>query len=620
MADDKGAIERLAKKVDSYEELGEPKHSPVFFRGSRAPTKWKGASPRKPSRFTKMNAVELVFLGSLVFFIVAAAISALILFSGNNTVSTRNVDVLLTGPTEIGAGSTLTLQVVVSNGNAVPMELSDLIIEFPPGTRSDVDVSLDLPRIRESIGTIEPGESINRTVRAVVFGEAGKDLDIVASVEYRVPSSNAVFVSESEYTVKINQAPASIVIDALDEVVSGQQVTFSATVVSNAPEILENMVLLADYPPGFTFVSSTPTPSSGTAAWNLGDIEPGGERTITVRGSFTGEDQDVRVIHFTAGNKRDNRDDEIEAPLASADTTLTVAKPFISATLALSGKVEADSSIPRGKLIRGDIRWTNNLPIRVQDLEIELSFDGEILDRASVRPENGFYFSNQNRVLWSRETDPDMADVAPGASGVASFAFATLPLTRGTFKNPEIEIDVTVRARRVSETNVPESISSSINQKVLVATDLELVASLLRGVLPNSGPLPPRADKETTYSVQWTVKNSANSVANGAVTAIIPSYVRFTGVVSPQVESVTYNPVGGILTWNLGDVPAGTTRTVAFEIGITPSLAQIGTTPTLITEQRVFGYDRFIRRNVEGMSLPLSTQSGAFGNQGVVAP
>ncbi len=620
MSEDKGALERLAKKIDTAEAQGAPKRSSVFFRGNRAPRAWKQPEARPLSRLQRFSFVELLFAGSLVFFIIAAAIAALLLFSGNNTVSSRNVDVILTGPTEIGAGSTLTLQIVISNDNAVPMELTDLVVEFPPGTRSDVDVSLDLPRIRESLGTIEPGESVNRTVRAVVFGESGVDLTVKAFVEYRVPSSNAVFVSDSEYAVKINQAPASIIVDSLKEVVSGQHVTFSATVVSNAPEILEDMVLLVDYPPGFSFESSTPAPSAGSASWSLGDIEPGGERTVSIKGSFSGEDQDLRVLHFTAGNKKQNRDDEIEAPLASADTTLTVTKPFISVALALDGKVAPEVSITRGKEVRGDIRWTNNLPDRVQNVEIELELDGQILDKTQIRPEKGFFFSGQDKIVWSRETDPLLADVAPGASGIASFSFATLPLSRGSFRNPEVELTVHVRSRRVSESNVPETVTASITQKVIVATDLQLSANLVKNVHQDSGPLPPKADRETTYTVQWTVTNSANSVANTAVTAILPSYMRFTGVVSPQTESVTYNPVGGIVSWNIGDMIAGTTRTMYFQIGITPSLTQVGTAPTLISDQRVFGYDRFIRGNVEGGALPLTTGSGPFTPQALVTP
>ena len=240
-----------------------------------APQDWEKGTEEKHMRSKKrLGLIEWLFAASIVFFMIAAGVSILRFLSGSNTVSTKNVDIVITGPTEIGAGETLPLQVVITNRNTVPMQLADLILEFPDGTRSDADIAIELPRVRESLGTIEPGESINRTIRAVVFGEAGFDIAVKASVEYRVPSSNAVFVGEASYIAKINKSPASIVVDAFKEAVSGQNVSFSVSVSSNAPEVLKNILLIAEYPPGFSFISSQPAPTSGSASWSLGDIEP----------------------------------------------------------------------------------------------------------------------------------------------------------------------------------------------------------------------------------------------------------------------------------------------------------------------------------------------------------
>ena len=148
--------------------------------GVRAPHVFQGDMRPAPKRRGRFSIVEILFAGSLTFFVVAVVASSLLLFSCNNTVSTKNVDIRVTGPTEIDAGNTVSLQVVVTNRNAVPMELTDMIVEFPPGTRSDVDVTRELPRIRESIGTISPGESINRTMRAIAFGEADTDFVVKA--------------------------------------------------------------------------------------------------------------------------------------------------------------------------------------------------------------------------------------------------------------------------------------------------------------------------------------------------------------------------------------------------------------------------------------------------------
>jgi len=618
---DNDSLDRLSKKLNTKNVLDGIRRSPLAEHQSKARHGWQ-APPGAPRKKTPRHfgAFELLFGASAVFFVIALFVSVLLFASGNNTVSTRNVDVVISGPTEIGAGDTLSLQIAVTNRNAVPMELTDLIVEFPPGTRSDADVSIELPRIRESLGTIEPGESINRTVRAVVFGESGSDIAVKASVEYRVPSSNAVFISDTNYLAKLNKSPASIVVDVLKEVVSGQQVSFTVSVFSNAPDTLQSMLLLVEYPPGFSFVSSSPTPVSGTAVWDIGDIEPGGKRSVTIRGTFSGEDGDERVLHFSAGSKKEGRNDAISAPLAAGTGTVTVAKPFVSVSLALDGSVSSEQVVGRGREIRGDIRWTNNLPVRIQDVEIEVVINGAVLDRSKVKAEQGFFKSSNQTLTWSRETQPKLADVAPGASDVASFTFATLPQTGGLFRNPELNLVVTVRARRLSESNVPETVTSNAAVHVSVATDLALNTVLSRGFLfTDSGPIPPKVDTESTYTVQWIASNSTNAIANASVSAVLPSYVRWVGAVSPSSENISFNPIGGIITWNIGDLTEGGSKTVGFQIAVTPSLSQVGTTPTLVGNQRIYGFDRFSRTNIEG-SAPSLTTSSFSTQQGSVVP
>ncbi|PIR85019.1 hypothetical protein COU15_02935 [Candidatus Kaiserbacteria bacterium CG10_big_fil_rev_8_21_14_0_10_45_20] len=614
----KSALDRLEKKLDSRSEESAPKErSSLSQHRNKASEEWQSspASASRPRR-RRLRVLDMVFIIAVVFFIIAGIFASVTFFSGNNIVSTRNVSIAIDGPNEIRAGDTLSLNIAVTNHNSVPMELTDLVVEFPDGTRSEVDVSVALPRIRESVGTIEPGQSISKNVRAVLFGTANTNAEVKVSVEYRVPSSNAIFFSEEKYVVPISQSPASITVDALDEVVSGQETVLSVTVTSNVSEKLPGMMLVAEYPPGFSFVSSTPEPVSGSSAWKFGDIEAGGSRKVTIRGRFSGEDGDERVVHFTAGTQNPNDEEAIAAPLATGDASLFVAKPFISAALALGGDIVSEYVANRGAQVRGDIRWTNNLPSRVQDVEIEVKLNGAILDRNNTSADRGFYRSSDNTILFSKESDPRLADVAPGASGVSSFSFASLPLNLGEFRNPEIDISVTVKARRISETSVPENLESNASATVLVSTDLALASS----ATSLSGPVPPKADVETVYSITWLVTNSVNAVANASVTASLPSYVRWIGNETPNGSEVSFNQVGGVVSWNIGDIGAGESRNVTFQVGVTPSLSQVNRAPTIISDQRVYGFDRFTRRQIERTSSSLDTSSGVPQSQGIVVP
>lgn len=611
----RSALERLAKKLDSREKSTEGLHrSALSLRSNKPAALWR-PQPKaaRRARHRRMSYLELFFVVSIVFFVVAGAFAAYLFFSGSNTVSTRNVSIAIDGPTSIRAGESLPLQIVITNRNTVPMELADLVVEFPRGTRSEADITVDLPRIRESLGTVNPGESVNRTVRAVIFGSSGSTAEIGVSVEYRVPSSNAIFVSEGSYSVPISQSPASITVESLKEVVSGQETALTVTVTSNIADVLSDMLLVAEYPPGFSFNSASPKPAAGSNTWRLGDIEKGGSRTITIRGTFTGEDGDERVVLFTAGTENGAAEDEIAAPLATGDASLTVTKPFISLSLSLDGVPTAEKIVQRGAAVRGDVRWANNLPSRAQDVEIEVTLTGGILDRNSVVVQKGFWRSADNTIIWSRETDSTLADVAPGASGVFTFSFATLKT--GTFRNPELTLGVTVRARRIGEGAVPEVVESAITSRIMVATDLTLES----GLTHITGPLPPSADKETTYLVSWTAENGVNAVANASVSASLPSFVRFSP--GSTMGAVSYNDIGGVVTWQVGDLEAGASKTTTFQVVLTPSLSQVGQTPTVVSDQRIFGIDRFTRTQLERTAPALTTKSASGGEKtGTVAP
>lgn len=613
--DDKGAIDRLHKKLNSRNGGASVRRSSLRTRTSSTKRSWeKGNQPHRKVR--RINWVEFAFIGSIVFFLGAALFAGFLFFSGSNTVSTRNVDITIDGPTEIRAGDVLPLQIVITNRNSVPMELTDLVVEFPSGTRSETDVTVELPRIRESLGTIDPGESVNRTIRAIMFGQADTKLNIDVSVEYRVPSSNAIFFSENTYTLPISQSPASITVESLKEIISGQETALTVTVTSNVSDVLSNILLVAEYSPGFSYKSSSPQPLSGTDTWRLGDIEPNGKRTVTIRGTFSGEDGDERVIHFTAGTQKGTVQDEIAAPLATGDVALNLAKPFVSLSLSLDGNVATEHTAQRGVPVRGDIRWTNNLPTRAQDVEIQVQINGEALNRNSVVGERGFWRSQDNTLVWSRETDSSLADVAPGATGVLSFSFTPRATDDGVFRNPEINLSAVVKARRATESRVPEVVESSTSARVLVQTDLALKSTLTH----TGGSKPPKADTTSSYMVTWNVTNTSNALANTSVTATLPSYVTFKEGVTGG-ESITYSTIGGALTWNIGDLEPGASRTVSFRIDATPSLSQVGQTPTLVSDQRVFGFDRFTRTNIERTTQPLTTRSSSIStSEGTVVP
>lgn len=176
-----------------------------------------------------------------------------------------------------------------------------------------------------------------------------------------------------------------------------------------------------------------------------------------------------------------------------------------------------------------------------------------------------------------------------------------------------ITLAISVAGERVGQLNVPESITASSVKTIKVASALAFTASASHtsGLFVNTGPVPPVANVPTTYSVTWQVGNAGNDIADGVITATLPTYITFTGLTSPSDSSFSYDPSSRTVTWRVGDVRAGTTRQGAFQVILTPSISQKGGRPTLTSAPVFSGFDRFVQSPVTIVGTAVTTETKA---------
>lgn len=578
--------------------------------------------PKQAPVIPRSKYLKWLLRSSLGFFALALLYIGYLSFGGSYTVSSQNILIAVTGPVSTKGGEPLSLQISVTNSNATPLEAADLLVEFPDGTRDASDLSRALPRARSGLGDIPSGERVTRTISAALFGEEHSSQIIKVTVEYRLPGSNAIFYKESEYPIVISSTPLSIVVEAPDEATSGQTTELSVKITSNATEVIQGVSLSAEYPSGFSFTSSNPEPSSGGNAWMLGDIAPGSSRTFRIRGTLVGEDADVRIFRFTVGIARSSTDPTIETPFGTISEQVALAKPFVGLSILVNGSNADQVPVKSGKPVRVTATYTNNLSVPVSDVKIGFVLEGDALDKSSVIVEKGFYRSIDNTVLWDKSTLPSLGNLLPGQSGSVSLTLSSRSLSQGiaTLPNPTIAIYGSVKGTRAEGGNVPGEIIGSIKKTIQVDSDVSLSARVLHysGPFTNSGPMPPKVERETTYTVVWTVTNGSNAIDNAVVSATLPSYVQF---VTPNPnESVVFNGTTGTVTWNAGSIKAGAgfgnaPREASFQISFLPSLSQVGSNPILIGDITVSAADTFTKSKIlvtrPALDTRLSSDPGA---------
>jgi len=584
-----------------------PHTPPVGFHGGEV----KGLEPMKQKKGFSFATKFLFF--SIAFFCAGAGVAAYMFFLGGNTISSQNIDMQIIAPSLIDGGKETSFQILVHNRNQAPLELVDLVIDYPDGARDPKDQTKSLMHDRQTVGTILSGQQIKRTASAVFYGQEGSPQKVRARIEYNIPGSSAVFERQVEVDFTVGSSPIAVVVESPDRAVTGEEFTMELLVQSNAQSSVENVVIQAQYPFGFSVVRSTPEAEAGGTLWRLGSMEPGSSKKITLVGKIEGQDGDERVFRFLAGSNADQTDTQVRVPFLTVPQTLTVERPFITAVIAVDGKT-SNISAPAGQSVQGTVTWQNNLKEAVSNLELKLSFKGAVLDTNSVRSPSGFYESSDDSLVWTKTQDSSLGSIPPGGSGVMYFTFETLkPGDGGLYANPTIDLNLTVSAVRQGQDRVPETVDSAATARVSVASLVQLTAQALyfSGPFTNTGPMPPVAEQSTTYSIVWTVNNSSNTLANTAVSSVLPPYVRF---ISSQAGSgIQYSPASRTVTWSLGDVKpgagySGTARTAAFQVALTPSTSQVGQAPVLTGEVTLTGQDRFAQVPVQARANAPTTR------------
>ena len=569
-----------------------------------------------PDPAKRMAFLKKIFLVSIIFFIISVGVSLYVIFSGGNVVSSNNVDISVIGPVSVAGGEILPLEIHITNQNNTDLETADLVIDYPDGTREADDTKISLRRYREALGAIPKGGGVIKKVQAVLFGEAGDAKEINIAVEYRVKGSNAIFPKEKKYTVAISSSPVTITVNAVKEINANQDTELSVDVVSNATAVVQNLALSSVYPFGFTFKNSDPAPSSSNNFWQLGDLKPGVKRTVKIRGTIAGQDSEDRTFRFSVGTEDPKNENSIGTNFLTATQKITIRKPFIGASLALDGDMSDMYIAKPGKSIRADLTLANNAGVKITDVKVSVKPSGSIFDPGSVTVTKGFYRSSDNIITWDQTLFSNLAVLNPDDTVNLGFSLSTFSEEKiRAMKNPKMDIVVTVTGKRQNESGISQDVTSSATKTIRVASVLGLSARALyySGPFTNTGPIPPRVDNDTSYTIVWSLTNGSNDFSNTKVTAILPSYVKWLAVTAPAEEKISYNPIGGQITWDVGSLKAGTgysgsPRQVSFQVSLSPSLSQVNSAPTLVGEVTASGDDNFVGQSVEvGGRAPLTT-------------
>jgi hypothetical protein len=553
---------------------------------------------RKP----KASIFKKFFIFSIIFFVVAIAVASYIYTHNSTSISSENIDITVIGNAFAKGGEELPLQIEVSNRNKANLEYANLIVSYPNGASDNPADSVRMPRI--SIGTIKPGETITKNIKVTLFGDERSDRNITIDLEYHPEGSNAISTKEKVYTVNISSAPLSLSIDAPDSVATDQPISFTVKAVLNTTLQGNGTVMQVTYPNNFIYDSAIPAPSFGNSMWSLDSLTLTNPMSVVIKGRIVGQDKDQQVFHVYAGITKPTDKSTLDLVYNSLLHSITIIKPFIEANITVNDTAQPGDSIPV------KIFWANNLPTKIVDGEIIVNLSGNAYDRMSVMPAQGFFDSLNNRIIWDRNSISELADIEPGQKGEIDFSVKSISMvgSQNTISSPQVVFDVSIKGRQPSLGQTYTDVDNFSKKIVKILSSFQIAASATY----KSGPLPPKAETKTDYTVNWSLFNGTNSISEAIARAALPVYVKYAGSNSPK-ENITYNESTHEVIWNIGSVRANTggtdTREASFNITLSSSLSQVGSTPQLMQELFLSGTDSFTGTKISDKRASINTRS-----------
>ena len=600
-------VEELKNKIFSnqYKTRIEDREGFHYIHREKLSDNWGEQNLNNNTVKIKKNPIfQNFFIFSFIVFLGAVGYLLFNFFIKGNNVSNDNIEIAVFGNTFTGGGEELPLIVEITNKNPLPLELADLVIEYPKGSAVD-NAGEEIARLRKSLGVVKAGEVKSETIKVALFGETGSIHQIKIALEYRLEGSNAIFLKDKAYEVTINSTPVNLSIDAPQDAIEDQEFTLNVKATLNeTKEIPNNLTLKLDYPFGFEFVSSNPSPEVGNNIWNLASLKPGEEFNVEIKGRmvdvFEGEE---KIFHASDKKKKTNDKSELGVVFNSFRHSLFIKKPFVETKLFVNSEYKKEYAVSTKSAIIGVIEWTNNLKTSVNDLEIKAKFSGNAYNPRNIKVEPGFFDSKSNTIIWDKNIDETFTEISSGKSGNISFTLSPSSVfgaNGNLLVDPTINVEITVLGKQTESGSALKNLDIVENKTIKLISDLSLItkSSYTGGPFKNTGPYPPKPEEETTYTITFSVANTTNNISKAKLVTSLPPRVSYKNLISPKDEKLTFDAVTRELVWDIGTIPretglSGAKKEISFQVSYTPSLSEVDLIPTLVNKSTLTGHDDF---------------------------
>ena len=538
-----------------------------------------------------VSALLLIFAGAFFFYSVTVS---------PTTVDSKKIVINLEASPFVEGGREEVLKVSLSNNNNISLLDTKIIFTYDKG--GTVTGEPDVISVSKDIGEILPLATLKQEFPYTLFGSQNEKRPLSVRLDYKIKGSNAVFPKESGTEVTVSAPPLLVTVEGATSVVSGEQYDYTVIIKNGASTSSPPALFVLAAPTGFSLIKSTDTQIDKSFSWAIAPLSPGEEKRFTIQGVFTGVTGEKATLKGSIGSRKEEASLSFGELFSYDVKVLEYIRPGLSSSLLLETDRGPSTTLRKGDKVTATIRHKNEGLSKVSYAEYSVRLPQTLDPRQIFVNQSGYYDVGTNSIIWSSDAYERLLALGAGQEGVLTFTF----VVPNDFKDTSLPFTITSKGMNASLGKMVE-IKKDFSYLVSGTTAFSAYTAFLDEERPNTGPIPPRVDTETTYTAIMTVSTQTD-LQNASVVFSVPSlYVKYLDGIGAS-STVSYDSKNKLVTWNIGTISKETPATVKIKLAVKPSLIHVGTSPNISSKIVLTAEDTVTKEKVQQIRDALTTQ------------
>ncbi|MEA2007083.1 MAG: hypothetical protein U9O20_02895 [Patescibacteria group bacterium] len=565
-----------------------------------------GTDEPSEKEIKKTNRKLFAFGGTVVAVLVAMVLLVFVYYKFiGSAFSEDKILIEIEGPEEVRSAEEAIYTIRVKNNNRVSLRDSKFNLNYPDDMvieEKDFLQQQGFNNAKIDIGEVKARGNKEYKVGFEPFGPRDKQVYLNASLTYQPSNFSSDFEKSVQKSIMIKSSPISVAIIPTQEAASGDSIEIDVIIKNESTNNYSNLELRMDYSDGFVFIDSDQLPLRDNRVWGVGTLGSKEQKRIKISGSVEGLADSLKNFKSVVGQTRD-------------DDKFLVYTEIEGSTRIIASRVELIQDIARiNKVYAGTdveyvIRFKNTSDVPLRDLILTQNISSGVLDLESFIINDGYYNSSDEVITWKAAQVPALKLLQSQESGEVKFRVTvkkTFPMNNENDKNFSIVSYAELESLDVNSPIWQNKKIRSAQRVVKINSKLILNVSFAYndGEIPNSGPVPLIVRKKTTLTGRLNVLNTSNDLKNVIVKTSLAPGVSWEDNFIPRDPGVQFNSRTNELKWIIGTIDAGVgfispVKTIAFQVGVTPSENQAKKSMIVLDEVVVNALDTYTGNPVE---------------------